>query len=86
MTKRKSKTSTTAASAPTRQGHAAEAETAVQRSKPARGQRPQRRLWPRRRPRRRRNAVRTTAQGKGQAVSRVPSTPPPRFWKKPANR
>ena len=37
MTKRKSKTSTTAASAPTRQGHAAQAESAVQRSKPARG-------------------------------------------------
>jgi hypothetical protein len=37
MTKRKSKPSTTAASAPTRQGHAAQAESAVQRSKPARG-------------------------------------------------
>jgi hypothetical protein len=37
MTKRKSKSSTTAASAPTRQGHAAQAESAVQRSQPARG-------------------------------------------------
>ena len=36
MMKRKSKTSTTAASAPTRQGHAAQGESAVQRSKPAR--------------------------------------------------
>ena len=52
MMKRKSKTSTTAASAPTRQGHAAQGESAVQRSKPAHERVPQRRLWPRPRPRR----------------------------------
>ena len=67
MTKCKSQTSTTAASAPTRQGHAAKAETAVQRSKPARGKSAAATAVAEAAPRDGAgSAVRSTAQGKDQ--------------------